>query len=516
MSISPSPSQISQDPELFASVFLKITDKERRLVPFYWNRAQKHFHANRTGRDLILKSRQLGFSTQIQGEMYRRTVTSSRSTITLAHDADTTTKLRLMADTFWMNGKFNGIQPLRKYANASLTTYPELNSIATIATAGTVETGRGGTYTDFHGSEVAFWPDARKLVAGAMQGGSPDVVLESTPNGAQGHFYDLCMEALHGVGVWRLHFYAWWWDVGYQIPLDPEEKLEYDDDEIRLVQANNLTPQQIKWRRNKINELKDLFPQEYPEDPVTCFLTSGKGYFGDLSKSFNAPMNAAYTPGHKYAAGLDFGQANDFTAMPVLDFTDKVQVDLLHLRGMEWAEIRRRIKQKNDKWHLDVILGEKNSIGNINIEMLRKMNVNVRPFEMTNTEKAGIMSDWNEALHEGGWQMQNYLVQKNEYNIFVATQLPVSGAWRLAASGDGHDDTVIGGALAFRAGRYAVTDEEMEAYGKGEMNEEDIDDDMIEYHAEITGMTFEESKADLIKEAKISKAMASAIDGKRR
>ena len=200
------PNQIINNPERFSSVFLKILDKQKNLVPFHWNRMQKHFHANRTSRDLILKARQLGSSTYIQGEMFRRTVTGTRTTITIAHDDDLTKKLRLMADRFYDNCKFNNIQPARKYSNDTMTTYPEFDSSATITTAGGVQKGRGDTYTDFHGSEVAFWKDAEKIVAGAMQGGNPDVILESTPNGAQGYFYDRCMEAIHDEGVWRLHF----------------------------------------------------------------------------------------------------------------------------------------------------------------------------------------------------------------------------------------------------------------------------------------------------------------------
>jgi hypothetical protein len=210
------PAQVAENPERFAQVFLRILDKEKNLVPLRWNKAQHNFHSKRTGRDLILKARQIGISTYIQGEMFRRTVTGTRTTITLAHDDNTTQMLRRMADRFYEHCKFNSIQPLRKYANAALTTYPEFDSEAIIAKAGSVEVGRGGTYTDFHGSEVSRWPDAEKLIAGAMQGGSPDVILESTPNGAQGWFYERCMEALEGDGIWKLHFYPWWWDDGYR------------------------------------------------------------------------------------------------------------------------------------------------------------------------------------------------------------------------------------------------------------------------------------------------------------
>lgn len=448
-----SPQQIVNNPAEFAALFLKVLDKEKHLVPFRWNKAQAHFQANRTGRDVILKARQLGFSTLIQGEMFRRTVTGTRTTMTLAHDADTTAKLRLMADRFYEHCKFGSIQPQRKYANASLTTYPEFDSTASIATAGNVETGRGGTYSDFHGSEVAFWKDAERIIAGAMQGGSPDVVLESTPNGAQGYFYELAMEAMRGDGIYKLHFYPWWWDAEYKV--DSPEPITYTDEEAELVRLHNLTQAQIKWRRSKQLELKGFFLQEYPEDPITCFITSGNSYFGNLSQVFTAPMNPVYDPSHEYVAGLDFGQTNDFTAMPVLDVTAKCQVDLLHIRKLEWAEQRRRIKEMYQKWKCSRMGAESNSIGSVNIEALRADGMNVLPFATTNTSKAEIMADLYEGIHTSGLRLQDHPVQRHEYNTFVSSQTS-SGLWRLAADGDGHDDTVIAGGIAWWARVRAV------------------------------------------------------------
>lgn len=444
-----SDADLINNPQVFATSFLRILDKDKNLVPFKWNKAQAHFHANRTGRDLILKARQLGFSTYTQGEMFRRTVTSTQTTITLAHDAETTQKLRRMADRFYENCKFGNVQPLRKYANATLATYPEFDSTSTIATAGNVETGRGDTYTELHGSEVAFWKDAERIVAGAMQGGSPQVTLESTPNGAQGFFYDKCMEALSGGGVWKLHFYPWWWDDNYRVD---GNDIAPTDAEAELIEKHGLDHSQIRWRRGKVAELGRLFPQEYPEDVVSCFLTSGNGYFGDLSGVFTAPMDAEWVEGHEYSAGLDFAQTKDYTAMAVYDLTTKQQVDLLHVNNMEWAEIRNRIKQVYDKWHLRSILAERNSIGQPNIEALQNMGVYAVAFDTTNESKSAIMSNMNECIHAGGWKMLPLAVQRHEMNTFVATQLQ-SGAWRLAADGDGHDDTVIGNALAIWSGK---------------------------------------------------------------
>lgn len=436
-----SQAQIVNDPREFARVFLKILDKQKCMVPFQWNMAQADFHAKRTGRDIILKARQLGFSTAIQGEMFRRTVTSTRSTITLAHDDTTTGLLRRMADRFYEHCKFNDIQPVRKYSNAGLTTYPEFYSEAIIAKAGSQDVGRGATLTDFHGSEVAFWPDAEKIISGAMQGGSPDVVLESTPNGAQGYFYEKCMD---GGGIWTLHFYPWWWDASYT--LDGGD-IFYTDEEQALASDHSLTAGQIRWRRVKVKELGRLFVQEYPEDPISCFLTSGNSYFGDLSGIFTAPLEPDYQEGHRYTAGLDFGQANDYTALIVIDRTAKQMVDLLRVNHLEWAEIRNRIKGVYNKWRLSGLLAESNSIGGVNIEQMQKDGMRIQPFVTTNQSKADIMSDLNEALHAGGLRLQNEQVLRHELNTFVADQTS-SGLWRLAAEGEGHDDTVIALALA--------------------------------------------------------------------
>jgi hypothetical protein len=354
-----------------------------------------------------------------------------------------------MADRFWEHCKYGSTQPARKYANASLTTYPELMSEAMIAKAGSINIGRGATITDFHGSEVAFWPDAEKIIAGAMQGGDPDVILKSTPNGAQGYFYDKCMEALSGAGIWKLHFYPWWWDDTYRVALDVGEQLTgYSLEEERLILAHKLAPEQIKWRRKKQKELGRLFIQEYPEDPISCFLTSGNSYFGDISGNYAAPLDAQWQEGHKYSAGLDFAQTTDFTCLIVLDRTTRTMVDYLHIHGLEWAEQRRRIKAMYNKWHLPNITAESNSIGGVNIEALRSDGVNCVPFETTNASKAEIASDLHDALHTDGLQLMDWPVLRHEMNTFVSTQLP-SGIWRLAADGEGHDDTVMALMLAY-------------------------------------------------------------------
>jgi len=460
--MTPTQKEVINDPVLFAEHFLWIRDKEKQLVRLRYNKAQRHFLEHRTGRDLILKARQLGFSTAVQGEMFRRIVTSTRTTMTMAHDSETTQKLRRMADRFWEHCRFGNVQPERKYSNALLATYPEFDSSSIIATAGSGNAGRGDTYTDFHGSEVAFWPDAEKIVAGAMQGGNPDVVLESTPNGTQGYFYERCMEALDNNSVWTLHFYPWWWDDAYRVPV--YETLKYTDEEAALAEKHGLDPEQIQWRRGKQKELKHLFIQEYPEDPISCFLTSGTSYFGDLSKAFCAPADPEYNWRHKYFGGLDFGQSVDYTVLQIIDATTKEHVYQLRMNRLPWADMRRRIKKVYEYWHLPYILAEANSIGGVNIEEFINEGVNIQRFETTNASKGEIMAGLHEWIHDDGGKLLNNPVLKHEMMNFVATQTS-TGLWRLAAANDGHDDTVIGLALGVSAAANAISWDDLQDLG---------------------------------------------------
>lgn len=427
---------------------LYILDKRNQLVVYTPNVVQSDFLRKRTGRDLVLKARQLGFSTAIQADHFLSAITRTTMAATLAHDDPTTQKLRRMAKRFYDS---LSSPPPRGLDNATTTTYPQTGSEVTIATAGSVTVGRGGTYSHVHGSEVAFWKDAESLMAGILQGVPLDgqIVLESTPNGAQGWFYDRCMEALDGIGDWTLHFYPWWWDVDYRVPLDDGEGLDYRDDERALVEKHGLTPEQIQWRRKKQRELGRLFAQEYPEDPRSCFLASGQGYFSDiadLERVFSAPLYAVYVPTHRYVAALDFGQSQDYSAMSVVDMTTLEEVELWRVNRVPWGDIRYRVLQTCQKWRVLTLHPERNSMGGTNIEELGRefasagCTTRIVPFDTTAQTKPLMVTAFHWALDEGGLKLLPDAVGKQEIYGYTAAQLP-SGAWKY--EGKPHDDTVM-------------------------------------------------------------------------
>jgi len=433
------------DDELFLSTFLKIQDKQKRLVPLKLNAAQAHFLRNRTGRDIILKARQLGFSTLIQGLWYKAAVTSSCTTLTMAHLDTTTQALRRMADRFHANMPAN-LQPRRELANATLATYPDFGSEALILTAGSPNAARGTTTSHIHASEVAFWRDAEAIMAGAMQSLTPSgvVILESTANGAQGWFYDRCMEAMNGRGIWKLHFYEWWWSPDYCLPVSAP--LDLTDDERRLQKQHGLSDGQIAWRRHKIDEIgATLFQQEYPESAMQAFIVSGGNVFGQLSHALTDEP-ATYDATKTYIGGVDWGQADDYTVLSIMCVEDNREVYLGRWRQMSWLAMRAQIVDACRAWGVCKLVVERNSASS-NVESLAAelesagLQITIEPRTMTAPLKAKLVTALYNGLHRDHLRLLDDPHATREMLAYTTRQT-ATGLWAYTHPDGGHDDTV--------------------------------------------------------------------------
>src|SRR6185312_13309730 len=103
--------------------------------------------------------------------------------------------------------------------------------------------GRGLTMQNLHCSEVSRWPRAAgETLAGLRAALAPggELVMESTPNGAYGCFYEEWGRAtdepgkLAGQQVVR-HFFPWWMESAYvSVPVT-----EFTDEESALMLAHN-------------------------------------------------------------------------------------------------------------------------------------------------------------------------------------------------------------------------------------------------------------------------------------
>jgi hypothetical protein len=93
-----------------------------------YNRVQRHYVAHRTNRDLVLKARQRGLSTVIQSLIFQQATTKTITSLTLAHDDDSTQALRRISERFYDEFPAPFPKPLRDLSNATITTYPDTGS----------------------------------------------------------------------------------------------------------------------------------------------------------------------------------------------------------------------------------------------------------------------------------------------------------------------------------------------------------------------------------------------------
>lgn len=268
---------------------LKIRPKDPTggNVPLALNQAQAFLHRalerqqKETGkvRALVLKGRQQGCSTYIAGRFYHK-VTHSRGVrcFILTHEQDATDNLFGMVDRFHEHCPPQ-IKPVTGAANAKELNFSKLDSGYAVGTAGAKAVGRSQTVQFFHGSEVAFWPNAESHFAGVVQA-VPDmpgteIILESTANGTGGEFHARWQQAEAGEGDYIPIFIPWFWQDEYQRIVPPG--FTPTDEELEYQAAHGLSLSRIVWRRNKIAELKDplLFMQEYPATAAEAFQTVG-------------------------------------------------------------------------------------------------------------------------------------------------------------------------------------------------------------------------------------------------
>ena len=115
---------VLRDAKKYIEAFLCIKTKESEIVPFRLNSAQNRLYecikeqqaAGKPIRIIILKSRQMGFSTLTEALIYYKTATRSNvNSFIITHKDDATTNLFNMSKLFQEK---NPVKPLLKNSNA--------------------------------------------------------------------------------------------------------------------------------------------------------------------------------------------------------------------------------------------------------------------------------------------------------------------------------------------------------------------------------------------------------------
>lgn len=242
--------------------YLHIVDKNGERIPFRLNKIQDKFLTeDMTGRDIVLKARQQGFSSLILA-MFTKDFLLKQNTynVVVADDTDNAQGLLKRVKDYiacWCEAM--GIQPkdILKYNSKYELYFEAMNSTYHIGTAQNTQFGRSRTITNLHLSEVAFYPHMSEILAGALQAVVPTgrVILETTANGFN-EFKDYWDNAKLGDSSFTPHFYP--------------ASAFYD----------------IEFLEQKKKELGRMFKQEYPNSDIESFITSGETFFNQEALEF--------------------------------------------------------------------------------------------------------------------------------------------------------------------------------------------------------------------------------------
>ncbi len=334
-----------------ARSLLRIRDREGTERALEANVAQRAFEQQRGRSNIILKARQMGMTTWIAARFFLKTITRRGVlTVQVAQTQEAAEGIFRMVQRFWECLPVELREgPLRRSrANAGQIRFAELDSEFRVLSAGDEGAGRGLTVNYLHCSEVSRWPgDAAAVLAGLRGAVAPggEVVLESTPNGAYGCFYQEWMEAADR-GTVR-HFFPWWMEEAYvsDAVTDPRT------DELELMERHGLRAEQIGFRRELERRYRGLRAQDFAEDAESCFKATGEccfeidaieGRMGELTNAIETRFGGAleiWLPplaGKVYIVAVDTaggGADGDYAAIQVLE----------RETGVQCAELRQRL-----------------------------------------------------------------------------------------------------------------------------------------------------------------------------
>ena len=277
------------------NLYYIIDDAGQRIL-FHLNVAQMYLLKNLHTQNLILKARQLGFTTFI--DIYFLDECLFNSDVEagiIAHNRDDAGKIfrrKILYPYENLPDWLLEVRPTKSKSKSEL----ELsnNSIITVGTS-----FRSGTAQLLHISEFgkvcARFPEkAREIVTGALEAihtesGQCLLFIESTAEGKAGYFYDYCKEAQDAEAMnkelssldFKFHFFPWYQNPNNTVPQAvpiTRDFLKYFA-ELEETHGVELDQGQKYWYVRKHNRLGDDMKREHPSTPAEAFDQSIKGAY---------------------------------------------------------------------------------------------------------------------------------------------------------------------------------------------------------------------------------------------
>ena len=268
-----------------------VEDKNGKCVRFKMTPEQLEYFDGMHDRNVILKARQLGFTTEVCIIQLDLALFHHKHCALIAHTLPDAERLFRNKTKYAYDRLTDDVKQANKVIK-------ETTSEIVFKKGGSVTVStsfRGGTLYSLHVSEFgkicAKHPDkAKEIVTGAFEavplGGR--ITLESTAEGRSGYFYQYCQDAeklkLQGKTLnpleWKFFFFSWWKNSEYQIPAtEISERLREYFSDLKVKHNIHTTPEQQSWYASKEKTLGDDIKREYPSIPEEAFQQSVEGAY---------------------------------------------------------------------------------------------------------------------------------------------------------------------------------------------------------------------------------------------
>lgn len=402
--------------------FYAITNIDKKLIWFKMNEMQRDFHQKKANRNIILKSRRLGFTTFEALDMLDDVLfTKNFDSLLISYDQESAYDIfdnKVMLA--WKNFDLRNFYELDTERQNKFRVGFKENKDGTSRSFSSLSvkaTGRSGTFQRIHISEFAKicrkFPDkAREIITGTFPSvpNHGRIDIESTAEGEDSIFADMFWEAHNRPAdqplkptEFKAFFYNWQWDgreiskISRPDSQIPKEFVEYQrkHNEKAAKQPSLYRPitdiQLTYWFYKWILQGKDwnkLF-QEFPTTPDEAFRASGEKLFDQqivekLLLQTKEPRNqggwliyAEPQPGHAYALGVDpaEGVGEDSSAVTLIDFTLKTpQVVATYANNKIDPDILAyEIRFIGLMYHYPLVAVERNNTGFATLTRLRDL-----------------------------------------------------------------------------------------------------------------------------------------------
>ena len=269
------------------------------VLPFKPNRAQRRFLKRLWHRNLILKARQLGFTTLVAIMWLDHALWNADQRCgIIAQDLDAAEAIFRDKVKFAYENLPQQIRerfPLARESAKELL-FAHNNSSVRVATS-----MRSGTIHRLHVSEFgkicAKYPDkAAEVITGSIPAVPTNgiTIIESTAEGREGEFYDMVgiAERKHATKQkltpkdYRMHFFAWWQEPKYRLDASTVPITRDEHDYFDLIQGLmdcTIDIDQRAWyvatKNTDFSGKEEKMWQEYPSTPAEAFQVSTEGNY---------------------------------------------------------------------------------------------------------------------------------------------------------------------------------------------------------------------------------------------